>query len=117
MNSQWISVDDRLPGDELEHHLRGGGIKVLVTNGEHIYVASYWNWWPEGEWKREGSPRYVRITHWMPLPLLPSQIEEQERQKRKEEWREKQRYKELCARNLAIWGPIQGPDRTAGSWA
>ena len=39
MNSQWISVDDRLPGDELEHHLRGGGIKVLVTNGEHIYVA------------------------------------------------------------------------------
>ncbi len=65
--SEWISVDERLPPESKN--------PILVTNGEKVIVA-YRNWL-----YRSGSTGKLRcpanygngmhITHWMPLPEAP----------------------------------------------
>ena len=62
--SEWISVDERLPRENEV---------VLVYNGEilqRIYT-SYNNevrWWSDECWS---STKQLGITHWMPLPEAP----------------------------------------------
>lgn len=68
----WISVSDRLPTDRRDY---------LLTDGEHCYVGHYrpdakaWDHWILG-WVQQccadGSVEDVNITHWMPLPELPT---------------------------------------------
>ena len=61
---KWISVEDRLPEDELP---------VLVANNESGAIRLFWRadvvWWAGGD----QLPKYISkdITHWMPLPDSP----------------------------------------------
>lgn len=63
----WVSVKERLPEEE---------ICVLVTDGEHIEIASYIiiSSYGKTEWTINSffdDITGVEITHWMPLPELP----------------------------------------------
>ncbi|MBR3753372.1 MAG: DUF551 domain-containing protein [Ruminiclostridium sp.] len=51
--SEWISVQERLPGD-------GAGVLVFLDTGA-MYIS--WQW--RGKWDEKG------VTHWMPLPKPP----------------------------------------------
>lgn len=66
MKTDWVSVKDRLPGNDC---------RALVTDGRHVTVAD----WTRGEgWSLDRDDRNVGITsdvltHWMPLPEPPVQ--------------------------------------------
>ena len=68
----WISVKDRLPDNNTVN-------SVLVTDGTDLYVAV--EWWPdendplETDWSYSYccGCRASRITHWMELPELPNE--------------------------------------------
>lgn len=65
---EWIPVTERLP----EYSNDGFADAVLVTDGflQHMayFVGGGWRFAESGEIKE---PMWYRITHWMPLPLLP----------------------------------------------
>lgn len=70
----WISVSDILPSDRRDY---------LLTDGEHCYVGHYRpdaRAWDHSElgWVQycyaDGSVEEVNITHWMPLPELPTEF-------------------------------------------
>ena len=75
MISEWISVKEKLPekGDHTEY---------LLTDGKHCYVGHYrhkakvWDHaklgWVQGTCADTGEPYDIAITHWMPLPELPT---------------------------------------------
>lgn len=66
MKTDWVSVKDRLPGNDC---------RALVTDGRHVTVAD----WTRGEgWSLDRDDRNIGITsdvltHWMPLPEPPVQ--------------------------------------------
>ena len=63
--SQWISVEDRLPGH---------GVRVLITDGENIGHARTQDRLHGYSWLVVSSNTHVPmsdVTHWMPLPLPP----------------------------------------------
>lgn len=69
--SQWISVKNNLPinGQKL----------ILCVNDEivtygHFEYNSFW-------WNGADANRYEKITHWMPLPENPKDIQENEYEK------------------------------------
>lgn len=72
----WISVSDILPSDRQDY---------LLTDGEHCYVGHYrpdakaWDHSMLG-WVQhccaDGNVEDVNITHWMPLPELPTEFSE-----------------------------------------
>ena len=59
--SEWISVKDRLPEDDL---------LVLITDGLSLgdYEIARWN---GSYWTRKAWPLGYEPTHWMPLPEPP----------------------------------------------
>lgn len=63
--SEWISVDDRLPGDLMD----GKAVIVATTtcSGELISETDAWN-----KHKKEFDFWGLRVTHWQPLPPTPS---------------------------------------------
>ena len=67
----WVSVEDRLPEDSND----GFADAVLVTDGfvQHMayFVGGEWRFAESGEIKE---PMWYRITHWMPLPLVPEDM-------------------------------------------
>ena len=60
--SEWISVDDRLPDEN---------ITVLVCDGDDVEMGSHNSHfgWTIYEWDGPSSRSFV--SHWMPLPELP----------------------------------------------
>lgn len=64
-NPTWISVKERLPYAECGDYSES----VLVTDGECVAVASYFN---GDDWKSGwGYTGIGNITHWQTLPELP----------------------------------------------
>lgn len=63
VGSRWIPVTERLPEDEYP---------VLVTCGKgyRSFIARY-----DLIWKRWRVSHTLRITHWMPLPEAPKEVE------------------------------------------
>ena len=80
---EWISVDDRLPSDEQDvlviAHVWGGR---LVYVGSHKRVEAQKSWLTgitnkSSEWSLWGWS-YLKepmVTHWMPLPEPPKEVE------------------------------------------
>lgn len=76
--TEWIKCSDRLPSKEDKF------IAVLVNNIPHLaHVTdssinliknSVIFYWPKKEWLKDAY--YSFPTHWMPLPLLPIEVEE-----------------------------------------
>lgn len=62
-DNKWIPVSERLPED---------GYAVLVTCGKGYrpFIARY-----DHVWKRWKVSHTLRITHWMPLPEPPKEVE------------------------------------------
>lgn len=63
--SEWISVKDRMPGD---------GVYVLTFGGfDSTQIAAFSNglWWDDTGYKAGN------VTHWMPLPDAPEEVESQ----------------------------------------
>ncbi len=57
--SQWVSVEDRLPEED---------VRILGCNKESVYLCTY-----DGEDFYNVMPDFkVRPTHWMPIPELPT---------------------------------------------
>lgn len=54
MKAAWISVVDRLPERE--------GSYIICTERGAVCTAHFW------ERSRRFSGRYLKVTHWMPLP-------------------------------------------------
>lgn len=73
--SEWISVKEKLPE-------KGDYNDYLITDGENCYVGNYrhdagaWDnailGWVRGTSGNTGEPYDIVITHWMPLPELPT---------------------------------------------
>lgn len=63
VGSRWIPVTERLPEDEYP---------VLVTCGKgyRSFIARY-----DLIWKRWRVSHTLRITHWMPMPKPPKEVE------------------------------------------
>ena len=59
--SDWISVEDRLPPDELKLYL------VAIGPRHWIYICEY----ADETWYADLGKRMRLVTHWMPLPEPP----------------------------------------------
>ena len=82
MNNEWISVAERLPEEQETYlvvikewsHSRGRwNHEVDVATSGGTYIDGFWdtfNDWCEGQ--------EVHITHWMPLPKPPQEVEQQQ---------------------------------------
>ena len=73
--SPWISVKESLPNDNPNNIHYGFTNRVLVTNGENIFVAymrnvkdNKWIWWSE-----DNNDISHMVTHWMPFPKPPKE--------------------------------------------
>ena len=71
--SPWISVKENLPNDNPNNIHYGFTNRVLVTNGENIFVAymkkckdNKWIWWSE-----DNNDISHMVTHWMSFPKPP----------------------------------------------
>ena len=71
--STWISVKESLPNDNPNNIHYGFTNRVLVTNGENIFVAymkkvkdNKWIWWSE-----DNNDITHMVTHWMSFPKPP----------------------------------------------
>lgn len=70
---EWVSCEDRLPNDELEHFLvivrekwsddEGYQYHIDLASNYGDYIDDYWDTW--NDWK-EGQE--VHITHWAKFP-------------------------------------------------
>ena len=91
MMSEWISVKDRLPecdGIVYENGIKGSKLVLVYgvnTEGEKTYgIARYltdpqdkdWNEW-DGIMNGWDEAIYSKITHWMPLPEPPQEVEDE----------------------------------------
>jgi hypothetical protein len=66
-DSRWISINDGLP--------LAADDPCLATDGDRVDIVSYVDWARRWEsWDSEGNcaVNLNRITHWMPLPELPT---------------------------------------------
>lgn len=89
MQSEWISVKDRLPDEEQDVLLL---IREIEFFGKHLKKRKAWYWihtgWSiDGEWattycfghkyisEEENDMCELTVTHWMPLPELPNKEE------------------------------------------
>ena len=59
--NEWISVEERLPDEELVFCL------VCIGPYKWIYICEFSN----GIWYEDNGPRVFGVTHWMPLPEPP----------------------------------------------
>lgn len=63
---KWISVKDRLP-DEFKN--------VIVANKRGKTYDIDKAWWNGYSWDRCGKGPYRNVTHWIPLPEPPDNID------------------------------------------
>lgn len=61
---KWISIKDDLPEEDQY---------VLVTNGKLVEEGYFSQWNDAPRWGK--SPYFGEVTHWMPLPEKPNEIE------------------------------------------
>lgn len=63
--TRWIPVTERLPQD---------GMEVLAWSQSGF---AYVDWFIDGKWKVNGlvDGKYEFVTHWMPLPAPPEEVE------------------------------------------
>lgn len=61
--SGWVSVEDRLPDDGEEAY--------MVTDGRYVNITVFD--WEESSFLEIANCALVNITHWMPLPLPPTE--------------------------------------------
>lgn len=71
---KWISVKDRLPEPSTEV-LVYGQMHYVITHRPSIDICHLTDQNPDNnelQWSNEAGIRYKNVTHWMPLPELPS---------------------------------------------
>lgn len=72
--SEWISVKDRLPEED---------VSVLVFGSSGLFIGSYdygnkymESYWSSEKYKHiECTEDYEPVTHWMPLPQPPKDLQ------------------------------------------
>ena len=69
---RWISVEERLPSEELCFYLCYTDEGVIV---ECLWTNNKYGLGPFGEWgwRLMDVPQHQRVTHWMPLPKPPKE--------------------------------------------
>ena len=69
---EWISVRDRKPET---------GTRCLVVRYDHVTKTSFIDilWFDKGTWWNRAFGGDYSVTHWMPLPELPKEAEQNEK--------------------------------------
>jgi hypothetical protein len=75
-NSEWISVEERLPENDYGKHWKERQYYLVMTEPTGLMrVARYgykeYGWWVDGHSCVLDERNYKRVTHWMPLPEAP----------------------------------------------
>ena len=80
---RWIPVKERLPTEEEKLYLcfAKGGYQRICLWTDDIFglcsvLGSYKNTGAEWGWSVHTKPRYDEITHWMPLPEPPKEVQD-----------------------------------------
>ena len=79
----WISVTDRLPDKEEKYYLcyAKGGYQCICLWTDDIFglcstIGSFKNTRDEWGWSVHTKPQFDEITHWMPLPEPPKEVQD-----------------------------------------
>lgn len=64
--NEWISVEERMPNCDEE--------RFLVTRFDYVTKTSFIDilWFEKGNWWNRRFQGDYAVTHWMPLPKLPT---------------------------------------------
>lgn len=64
---RWIPVDERLPEKQVD--------VVALSNKNGGYMFAGYRGYISGEWMENGAMHIGDVTHWMPLPQPPKEVE------------------------------------------
>lgn len=74
--SEWISVDERLPENDYGKHWKERQHYLVMTEPSGLmrvarFGSKEFPWWVDSHDTVMTSANYAKVTHWMPLPEAP----------------------------------------------
>jgi hypothetical protein len=73
--SEWISVKERLPEIGEQISFIATSKKVIQNQNGHVWFSHNENQWVENGACSQWYPIREQVTHWMPLPEPPKEID------------------------------------------